>query len=467
MTYRQKFVFSIFLLFLVLAASAFRQNSDDIYPEYVIQSGDFLSVVSARFSTTLDEIIQVNQIQNPDAIAIGDRIKIPSLKGLSGTIITDNINIGETLSNISILSGMQTADIIRINQLTSYSEAFVGSTLILIENDQGPDYSAVDAYTDGATSLEMAVRHKINPVELEKINQINGAWDIAEKQVLFSISNNDAFTPVHSISPLIDQLEISKLPLMQGETQVIHIVSPLQLSLQGNILDQELKFYQDPENLSNWYAFFGVNAIQEVGLTDLHISGNDENGKDFDINQQIVVEPGIFTYEVVVGVDASTLEDHTNKVDDEALMGITQTSATRTWGEKMSYPVDEPCIVSGFGNRRTYNEGSYKNFHSGVDFGVCSAQNINIYAAADGTVLYSGELPIHGKHTIIDHGWGIYSTYSHQSEIYTAAGQQVKRGDLIGLIGSTGRSVGPHLHWEIKVNGVYVDPMSWIRNSYP
>ena len=133
----------------------------------------------------------------------------------------------------------------------------------------------------------------------------------------------------------------------------------------------------------------------------------------------------------------------------------------------MSYPVDEPYIASGFGNRRTYNNTDYKNYHTGLDFGVWTANNINIYAAADGKVLFCSELPIHGLHTIIDHGWGVYSTYSHQSQAVVTVGQEVKRGEVIGLIGNSGRSAGPHLHWEIRVNGIYVDPNTWLKTDFP
>ena len=100
-------------------------------------------------------------------------------------------------------------------------------------------------------------------------------------------------------------------------------------------------------------------------------------------------------------------------------------------------------------------------------FSVCLADNINIYAAADGKVIFAAELPIHGNYTVIDHGWGVYTSYSHQSQLLVEVGQEVKRGDLIGLIGNTGRSVGPHLHWEVIINSTYVDPMSWLSTQYP
>ena len=69
--------------------------------------------------------------------------------------------------------------------------------------------------------------------------------------------------------------------------------------------------------------------------------------------------------------------------------------------------------------------------------------------------------------TIINHGWGIYSGYMHQSEILIKTGDTVETGQLIGLVGGTGRVTGPHLHWEIWAGGVQVDPMDWLERTFP
>jgi len=68
---------------------------------------------------------------------------------------------------------------------------------------------------------------------------------------------------------------------------------------------------------------------------------------------------------------------------------------------------------------------------------------------------------------VIDHGWGVYSAYAHQSEILVNEGDWVEAGQLIGRVGSTGRVTGPHLHWEVIVGGVQVDPMQWLEESFP
>ena len=123
------------------------------------------------------------------------------------------------------------------------------------------------------------------------------------------------------------------------------------------------------------------------------------------------------------------------------------------------------AITSQFGTRREYNGGELKSFHSGTDFG--GGPGSQIVAPAAGVVVLAETLPVRGNATIIDHGWGVTTGYWHQTEIYVAVGDVVAAGQVIGTVGSTGRSTGPHLHWEMWVGGVQVDPMQWARQSFP
>ena len=90
-----------------------------------------------------------------------------------------------------------------------------------------------------------------------------------------------------------------------------------------------------------------------------------------------------------------------------------------------------------------------------------------ISTAANGVVVFAGETIVRGNATIIDHGWGIFSGYYHQSESYVQTGDQVESGQVIGLVGASGRVTGAHLHWEVWVNGVQVNPMIWLEKSFP
>jgi len=103
-----------------------------------------------------------------------------------------------------------------------------------------------------------------------------------------------------------------------------------------------------------------------------------------------------------------------------------------------------------------------------VDYGIYSTEKpFDIYAPAPGVVVFSEKLSVRGNATIIDHGQGIYSGFWHQEESYVKVGDVVTAGQLIGKIGSTGRVTGPHLHWEIWVNGVQVDPLDWLDALIP
>jgi murein DD-endopeptidase MepM/ murein hydrolase activator NlpD len=120
--------------------------------------------------------------------------------------------------------------------------------------------------------------------------------------------------------------------------------------------------------------------------------------------------------------------------------------------------------ISPFGALRTYNDGSRRR-HTGYDLRATLGSPILV--SASGRVAFVGTMPIHGNIVIIDHGWGVFSSYSHLRDILVAAGQPVLRGQTIGLAGTTGRSTGPHLHWEVAVNGVWVDPLAFMGVTLP
>ena len=82
-------------------------------------------------------------------------------------------------------------------------------------------------------------------------------------------------------------------------------------------------------------------------------------------------------------------------------------------------------------------------------------------------VVLTEPLTVRGNATIIDHGWGVYSGFWHQSEILVQVGDVVQAGQLIGQIGGAGLTTGPHLHWELFVGGVQADPLQWTRQSFP
>ncbi|MFQ3648609.1 MAG: M23 family metallopeptidase [Anaerolineae bacterium] len=121
-------------------------------------------------------------------------------------------------------------------------------------------------------------------------------------------------------------------------------------------------------------------------------------------------------------------------------------------------------MVSNFGQYRVLNN-TVQTRHTGWD--QRAATGTPVYAMARGVVNFAGMLDIRGNYVMIDHGWGIFSGYAHLSQMAVAPGQTVERGQLIGLSGNTGRSSGPHLHWEISVSGEWIDGFSLINGWLP
>jgi murein DD-endopeptidase MepM/ murein hydrolase activator NlpD len=110
-------------------------------------------------------------------------------------------------------------------------------------------------------------------------------------------------------------------------------------------------------------------------------------------------------------------------------------------------------VTSGFGMR-------WGRMHEGID--IAAPTGTAIWAAAAGTVIYAGWLGGYGNLVVVDHGNGLSTAYAHASAIVVSLGQQVAQGQTVALVGSTGHSTGPHLHFEVRVNGAAVDPLLYL-----
>jgi murein DD-endopeptidase MepM/ murein hydrolase activator NlpD len=164
----------------------------------------------------------------------------------------------------------------------------------------------------------------------------------------------------------------------------------------------------------------------------------------------------------VVDLDAKTLERvnrETRKL--EALFQISRNE--RLWKSVFIRPVKGE-ISTGFGLNRIIN-GRRRSQHTGVD--LRAEEGSPVLATNHGIVVLVDELFFSGKSVILDHGWGLYSMYFHLSEALVKEGELVRAGTILGRVGSTGRSTGPHLHWGIRINGARVDPLSLLKTGTP
>lgn len=207
---------------------------------------------------------------------------------------------------------------------------------------------------------------------------------------------------------------------------------------------------------SEWKAVVGIALKTRQGST-LHVAVKWPDGKDANVpievgvkhyaTQELKVKPG--------QVNLSKKDLARYRRESAHLRKIRATFSTPLVG---SLSLMQPCKgprSSSFGLRRVFN-GESRNPHSGMD--IAASKGTPVFAAADGVVIDRGNYFFSGNMLILDHGLGLLTLYAHLSEMDVAIGQQVKRGEVIGKVGATGRVTGPHLHFGVYLNTVPVDP---------
>lgn len=175
----------------------------------------------------------------------------------------------------------------------------------------------------------------------------------------------------------------------------------------------------------------------------------------------LVVMPRIFDIQSITGVAQKYVEpspEDMKRIQEEQRL-IREARAKRSlvadFGSGFIWPVTGP--ISGvFGSQRVFN-GQPRAPHNGVD--IAAPRGTLIHAAADGTVTLAGpDLFFNGNLMILDHGLGLTTVYAHMDEFLVKPGERVKKGQVIGKVGATGRVTGPHLHWGANWSGVGLDP---------
>lgn len=433
-------------------------------PIYIIQSGDTLYSIALKFGVTVNDLISANTFIDPNFLSTGSELVVPGLTGVEGKLITESIPLGQNLYSLSRYFGVSTQLLKTLNRLTSPAEVFAGSNLIIPQLDQPNYFQGLEPLAVNQSIFEYSIIENLSPWNITHDNQLRNSERVIPEEILFTSAKDRVEAP-NPLLPVVTSLKISPLPLVQGNTTVIQITTSSPCEISGTLANYPLNFIQSNEN--EYIALQGIHAMAEPGLADLTLAVTEPSGLSRNFSQMVLLQQGFFAEDPPLVVDPSTIDKEITVPEDQLVRDtVTPVTLTKNWNGPFLIPVDEPwCIKSWYGNRRSYNGSDYTYFHTGVDYGVCAT--LNIYAPASGTVMFTGLLDVRGNSTIIDHGWGVYSGIWHQSEIKVKPGEFVQAGQLIGSIGGTGRVTGPHLHWEVWVNGVQVEPLQWLENSYP
>lgn len=432
-------------------------------PVYYVQEGDSLWDIAARFHVSQDELARANGITDPNQITIGEPLIIPGLEGIEGVLITQPVAYGETLQSLSQHYQMTLETLKRLNHITSPYEIYAGYSLVMLKNETQVLAGERATLMNGQSLLELAILHHTNPWVVLSGNGLDKSSAALPGTILRIPGRQGAGTD--GLPPNITSVDVSALK--QGQTAEIKVEGETGLSLSGSLGDHSVNFFADGSQ--QYVALQGVHAMAEPGLYPFTLQVTDPSGTTQIFTQSVLVRAGVFVYDRSLPVDPATLDPETNKVENElwfsSAAGFTP---QKYWSGAFTSPVEavfSECYTSKFGNRRSYNEGEYKYFHTGLDF--CGQVGDPVYAAASGVVVFAGPLTVRGNATMIDNGWGVFTAYMHQSEILVKVGDRVKQGQLIGRVGATGRVEGPHLHFEVIVGGVQVDPLQWLGREFP
>jgi len=238
-------------------------------------------------------------------------------------------------------------------------------------------------------------------------------------------------------------------------------------TLSGKWLDHDISFVLNPKT-KTWNAIAGVALSVKPGVYTLSLSAVTLSGKDTSFQRRVTVRAGKYrsTALTVEGkYTAPSPEQQEIIARDRQTKQETfaKVSPDREWDGDFRSPLDAP-FSDTFGTTRTFN-GQVRSTHEGLDFRA--VVGTPIAALNSGTVLLARPLYFEGNCVVLDHGQGLLTLYLHMSEIKVKEGDKVERGQVLGLVGGTGRATGPHLHIAVRWQGVYIDPATLLKMNLP
>jgi murein DD-endopeptidase MepM/ murein hydrolase activator NlpD len=262
--------------------------------------------------------------------------------------------------------------------------------------------------------------------------------------------------------------------LVNGAPVLFQVKTPQRMeSLSATWLGHEVSFSYDPAS-KMWFALAGVSLETAPGSYALDLTGETAAGKTpgakLSFSRKFTIARGTYPkIKVALSVEGKFTEPSPEQqkqiAEGQQIKKdyLSRVTPEREWSGSFATPVDA-AISDVFGSERIFN-GKTSSPHLGLDFRVPSGTPIA--AMNEGTVLLARPLYFEGNFIVIDHGEGLLTLYLHLSEFKVKEGDQVKRWQIIGLSGGTGRATGPHLHVAVRWQGTYLDPASLIRLRLP
>ncbi|MGO9405115.1 MAG: M23 family metallopeptidase [Terriglobales bacterium] len=282
--------------------------------------------------------------------------------------------------------------------------------------------------------------------------------------ILLSLSANSSAATAHWT------VIIQPARLVNGSPVLFRVTTPKPArTLSGNWLGHEIAFSFDVSHKS-WFALAGAGQETKPGAYPLELHAETEAGQAMSFEKKIRVQrhryPRVLVPVTVPGQYTVPSPEEQRQIaqDKETKAEIFKTvSAEREWRGSFTPPVNAE-ISDVFGVERVFN-GSVQSTHQGLDFRVPSGTSVA--AVNSGRVILARPMFFEGNWVVIDHGQGLLTLYLHLSEFLVKEGDDVGKGQPIGLSGGTGRATGPHLHLAVRWQGVYLNPQVLLKLNLP
>jgi hypothetical protein len=259
------------------------------------------------------------------------------------------------------------------------------------------------------------------------------------------------------------------VPELMLSTTSVYQSGAVLVSVTGAVSSGSVSFlgrtYPLTKGTKSMYTFAGVDTDDPVGPAPIKVEFLTPNGSKGTLADTVTVVKTAWTVDALQFSDeTSQLLDPTIVNDELALLhGIyTKVTPEKYWSGDWILPVDGP-VTARYGEQRSINGSTPSGHHGGTDLGVDTGTPVK--AANAGKVVLARKLQVRGNMVIIDHGGGLYSGYAHFSSFNVTEGQMVNKGDVIGLSGATGLVTGPHLHWEMAIDGILLDALRFTDGS--
>ncbi len=493
------FVFSCFSLMLLA-----QEQNNSVLTMHVVQRGENLFRIALQYDLFAEELAKANGITDNDSIVVGQRLIIPLLQGLPDEPLAHTALAGETIHSIATAYGMTADEILSLNSLGEDADVYVGQRLVIVPGEQAaapiaevdagdvnvgaaatespsqqpmtpgrtnasrliigdPDFAFVHTVEAGDTVFDISMRFNMTVSEIAKANNLQDPTQIYIGQRLV-IPGIEPPRLAQDLPDIVTSFTIDPLILEEGRTARFAVQTAVPVTVSGGFLDQDLRVISS-EDKRHHNIIVGIPMFTGQGVQPLRLELVDEEAKSVSIAADLQIIAGGYGYQNITINNTELLSPAIENEELALLVRITSPySEERFWNESLSLPA-AATMNARFGTLRSYNGSAYDRYHRGVDF--AGATGTSVLAAADGRIVLADTLHIRGRTTVIDHGWGLYTAYAHQNSIQVSLGEQVSSGQVIGTIGSTGRSTGPHLHWEVWLHGVNVDPLQWVQQVFP